>query len=137
MRLDVATRNARANTIETTWGTAIIIRLRTGATLPATEGAAATGDLLVEITAPSDWAAAASGGTKVLAGDWTDDASDDGVIGHYEVFSSDGTTRRACGSAGGPGSGAELIVNVVGGEVVNGQPVTIVAWTFTEGNAYP
>lgn len=136
MRLDVATRNARLDAIETEWGTDIIIRIRTGATLPATEQGSATGTLLVEITAPADWAAAASSGSKALAGDWSGTAEADGTAGHYEAFSSDGTTRRAAGTVSGPGGGGELVLDATGGVIADQQTVTITAWTITDGNAW-
>lgn len=135
MRQSVAVRNARLNAIETAIGTAPILQIRSGSTLPATEGAAATGTLLASLTLPSNWLADAASGAKALAGSWVDSSANaSGTPGHYELFASDGTTRHLAGSCSGPSGGGELVLD--SDEITSGQEVTVTSWTITAGNAW-
>ena len=98
IQLSVAVRNARQDAIESTIGTSPKLQLRTGAP-PANCAAAATGTLVREITLPSDWAAAASNGSKDKAGTWTDNsAGAEGVVGHYRMVDNAGTTCHEQGT---------------------------------------
>lgn len=64
-------RNARLDTVETTIGTAPILRTYNG-TPPADVRTALSGNTLIgQGTLPSDWMANASAPTKALAGSWT------------------------------------------------------------------
>lgn len=60
-------RNAQLDVIETTVGTTPILEIRSGAP-PANCGTADSGTLLASMTLPSDWMAAASGGSKAKSG---------------------------------------------------------------------
>lgn len=128
----VAVRNARLDAIETTIGTAPKLQIRTGAP-PANCAAASTGTLLVEITLPSDWAAAASSGSKTLLGTWQATASANGTAGHYRMFDSAGTTCHEQGTVTATGGGGDLTVDNT--SVSSGQTVTVTTFTKTEGNA--
>lgn len=134
MQLSTAARNARLDAIETTISTAPILRIYTGAA-PANCAAANSGTELVEITLPSDWLDAASGGSKALAGSWTDTAGATADLtstpGHYRIFASDGTTCHMQGGAGG--AGQEIVLN--NPSIASGQTVTVTAFTVTDGNA--
>ena len=71
MYLSDAVRNARLDAVETTIGTAAIIRFYDG-TPPADETTALSSNtLLAEGTLPSDWMAGASAGSKGKSGTWT------------------------------------------------------------------
>jgi len=133
MQTSVAVGNAQLDAIETAIGTAPILRAYTGAA-PANCAAAASGTLLVEMTLPSDWMAAASGRTKAKAGTWQDaSANASGTFGHYRIYDSGGATCHIQGTAGGPSSGEEIEFDSA--TVTAGQSVTINTYTWTGGNA--
>jgi hypothetical protein len=87
----VEVRNAMLDTIESITGASARLRFYTGAA-PANTAAAATGTLLVDMTLPSDWMNAASGGAKTLLGTWQATAGAAGVAGYYRTWNS-GITR--------------------------------------------
>jgi hypothetical protein len=129
-------RDAALNAIETTGGASCSLRVYTGAQ-PADVTQANSGTLLAHIVLPADWLAAASGGTKGIAGTWSDAAADGGAAsapGHFRIYNSqatmDGTTCILQGSAG-VGSG-DMSFN---GSITAGQAVSISAFTLTAGNA--
>ena len=73
LQFSVAFRNAMLDQFETVIGASPVLEIRSGA--PPTNCAAAdAGTLLASLALPADWMAAASGGTKALAGTWTDAA---------------------------------------------------------------
>lgn len=90
-------RNAILDTFETTYGTSPKFRYYTGSP-PATCATAASGTLLVEIACPSDWAAAASGGSKAKSGTWSATASAGGVAGYYRIYDSAGSVCHEQGT---------------------------------------
>lgn len=92
---DDATRNAMLDAIETSIGTSPKLRYYTG-DVPANCAASATGTLIVEMTLPSDWAAAASGGSKAKSGTWSGTATGTGtlVAGYYRMLTSGGTVKE-------------------------------------------
>ena len=128
-QLSTTVRNARLDAVETAIGTSPILRIFTGSA-PANTGAASSGTELVEITLPSDWAAAASSASKALAGSWTDTAGADGTAGHYRIFASDGTTCHLQGNCGVSGSGAEMILSST--SITTLQTVTVISYTMSE-----
>lgn len=131
VQLSVAVRNARLDAIETTIGTSAVLKIKTGAQ-PATCATADAGTVLVTITCPSDWAAAAASGAKALSGTWQDTSADaTGTAAHWRLYASDGTTCHAQGTVG-QGSGDLSLDNTA---IVAGQTVTVTAFTLTDGNA--
>lgn len=135
IQLNVATRNARLDAIESTNSTSCSLEIRSGAQ-PATCATAGSGTVLATINLPSDWMAAASGGAKAIAGTWQDAAADaSGTAAHFRVYNSqatkDNTTCFMQGSVGT--SGTDMIVDNVSFGV--GQQFTVTAFTLTDGNA--
>lgn len=129
IQLSTTIRNARLDQIETTVGTAPLLRIYTG-TAPGV-GNAATGTLLATITLPSDWMANASGGSKALAGTWqTTSAAASGTPGYARLLDSTGTTAYLEVDAGV--SGGTLSFS---GTIYLGGTVTISTFTLTDGNA--
>jgi hypothetical protein len=127
----VAVRNARLDAIETAIGVSAVLKIRTGAA-PATCATADSGTVLATLTLPSDWMAAASSGTKALAGSWTDASADAaGTAAHFRLYASDGTTCHMQGTVAA--SGADLNVDNV--TFAAGQSFTITSFTLTEANA--
>lgn len=133
LQLSVAVRNARLDAIETTIGTSAKLRVRTGAP-PADCAAADTGTILATLDLPSDWLAAASGGTKAKAGTWQDASADAaGTAGHFRIYDTAGTTSHIQGTVTATGGGGDLEVqNVV---FAAGQAVTVTAFALTDGHA--
>lgn len=113
-------RNSRADTVEATIGPTARLRILTGAP-PANCAAAQTGTLIVEITLPSDWMNAASGGVKTRLGTWQGTASGAGTLtpGYYRILDNAGS---ACGEQGTAGQSVVISTNAltaVNGNVLN------------------
>jgi hypothetical protein len=109
LQIGIALANARLDTIETTIGTAPILRIRTGAP-PANCAAANAGTVLSTITLPSDWMAA-----------------------HFRIHDSGDTVCHMQGTVTATGGGGDLTVDNAVFAV--GQVFTITAFTLTEANA--
>lgn len=121
-------RNAVANARETTIGTAPLLRIYAG-TVPANAAASiGAATLLVEMTLPSDWLAAASGGAKAKSGTWSGVAGATGTATFYRIWDSADTTCHRQGDIQ-----ADLTLDTT--SIVSGRTVTIVSGSFTEGNA--
>jgi hypothetical protein len=133
IQLAVLTRNARLDAIETEVGTTPVLKLRTGAQ-PANCAAADSGTVLMSETCPSDWMAAASSGSKALAGTWQATATGGGgTIAHFRLYASDGTTCKMQGSVTITGGGGDMTLD--NNVVADGQTITITTFTLTDGNA--
>ena len=133
LQYSVAVRNAQLDAVEVTVSTAPLLRIYSGSA-PANCAAAASGTLLAEITLPSDWMAAASSGSKALAGTWQDaSANATGTAGHFRLYDSGGTTCHAQGTVTATGGGGDLTLDNV--SIASGQSVTITSFTITAGNA--
>lgn len=133
MQLSVAVRNARLDAIETAIGTSPILRIRTGSA-PATCATADSGTVLAEMTCPSDWLAAAASGAKAIAGTWQDLlANAAGTAGHFRVYDSGGSTCHIQGTCTGVGGGGDM--ELINTSIAVNQPVTVTAFTITDGNA--
>lgn len=133
VQLRAATRDAMLDQIESLNGTSCSMRIYTGAQ-PSDVTQANSGTVLADFNLPTDWMAAASGGTKAKAGTWQDTSADaTGTPGHFRIYNSqatkDGTTCFMQGSCG-VGSGD---INF-DGTITAGQQVTINTFTLTAGN---
>ena len=132
LQFSTTLRNAMLDQIETTIGTSAVLKIRTGAA-PANCGTADSGTVLATITLASDWAAAASGGTKALSGLPVSDTSADntGEGAHWRLYASDGTTCHMQGTYGTSGT------DIVGDSTsfTAGQAFNITAWTWTAPGA--
>lgn len=131
IQLATSTRNARLDAIEVDAGTSAILKIRTNSQ-PATCATADAGTVLATLNLPSDWMAAASGGSKAMSGSWSDTSADaSGTAAHFRIYKSDGTTCIMQGSVG-QGSGDLSLDNTT---LVAGQTVTVTGFTITDGNA--
>jgi hypothetical protein len=97
LQLSTTVRNAQLDTWETTISTSPQLRIYTGSP-PADCATAASGTLLATITLPSDWMAAASGGSKAKSGTWSVAAGASGTAGYYRIYDSTGTTCHEQGT---------------------------------------
>jgi hypothetical protein len=129
----VTVRNAVLNAWETAIGTSAIVRIYTGSK-PASTSAATTGDMLVQYTLGSDWAAAASSGAKAFnALPIVGTGADDGVAGYYRIFASDGTTCHEQGTVTATGGGGDMTISNT--SIATGQTVNITGFTLTAPRA--
>ena len=132
IQYSVAVRNAQLDQFETTTGASARLQLRTGAP-PADCATAASGTLLCEITLPSDWMNAASGGTKTRLGTWSGTGAAAGSAGHFRVLDSAGATCHQQGTVTATGGGGDMTLdNVV---IAVSQAVSVSTFTITRGNA--
>jgi len=133
LQLSETVRNARLDALESTIGTAAVLKIRTGS-VPANVAAADAGIVLATLTLPSDWMAAAASGAKAKAGTWQDTSADaTGTAAHFRVYASDGTTAHVQGTVTATGGGGDLTLDSV--SLTAAQAVTITGFTLTDGNA--
>jgi hypothetical protein len=133
MQYSVTLRNAQLDAVETTISTAPLLRILTGSP-PATCATAQSGTLLVEMTLPSDWMAAASSGSKAKSGTWQDTSADGtGTAGYFRIVDSGGTTCHVQGTVTATGGGGDLTLDNV--SIAATQSVTISSFSITAGNA--
>lgn len=130
IQFSVEVRNARLDAIEAVIGTAPKLRIYSGSP-PANTAAAATGTLLVDMTLPSDFLAAASGGSKTLNGTWSATGAANGIAGYYRVWNSVLTLCHEQGTVG-QGTGDLSLDNT---NIATGQAVNVTAFTKTDNNA--
>jgi|SRR3990167_9783036 len=134
IQFSVAVRNAMLDAIETATGVSAILKIKTGAA-PATCATADSGTVLSTINLASDWASAASTGTKVWSSLPVEDTSADatGTAAHFRLYASDGTTCHEQGTVTATGGGGDIEVDSTA--FVAGQTFRITAWTWTAPNA--
>lgn len=132
LQYSVAVRNARLDAVETAIGASAVLKIRTGAA-PASCATADSGTVLATINLPSDWMAAASGGTKAKAGTWEDSSADNaGTAAHFRIYASDGTTCHMQGTITAMGGGGDMTVDNT--SFAAGQAFTVTGFTLTAGN---
>jgi len=134
LKYSVTVRNARLDAIETTIGTSAILKIRTGAP-PANCAAADSGTVLSTVNLPSDWMAAASGGTKAKSGTWEDTSADaTGTAAHFRIYDSGGSTCHIQGTVTSvaTGTGDMLVDNDA---FAAGQNFTVSSFKITSANA--
>ena len=133
LQLSTAVRNAMLDSIETTAGTAAVLKIRTGSA-PADCATADSGTVLSAITCPSDWMAAASSGAKAKSGTWEDTSADaTGTAAHFRLYASDGTTCNAQGTVTATGGGGDMTVDST--SFTAGQDFLVTAFTLTAANS--
>lgn len=132
LQASVTVRNAILDAIETAIGTAPYMDLRSGAQ-PSDCAQADAGTELSHTALPSDWMAAASGGTKAKAGTWSGTGAAAGTAGHFRIKDSTDTTCHMQGSVTATSGGGQMeLDNVV---IASGQGITFNTFTLTAPNA--
>lgn len=123
-------RNSQLDDWETILGTSPILHIATGAQ-PATCATADSGTTLADITLPSDWMSAASGGVKSKLGTWSGTASGGAAAtpGHWRLKTS-GAVVKVQGSAGI--ASGDLSFD---GTITSGQTITIPTFDVTASGA--
>jgi hypothetical protein len=130
MQYSTTVRNARLDSVEGAIGTSPTLEIRTSAP-PVNCAAADSGSVLATVALPSDWMAAASGGTKSKSGTWQDLSADAaGTAGHFRI--KQGGTCHIQGTCTITGGGGDMILDNTNFAV--GQVFTVVNFTLTAGN---
>jgi hypothetical protein len=119
-------RNAKLDQIESTIGTAAVMKIFSGAE-PANCAAADPAGVLVTITLPSDWMANAAAGAKAKSGTWSGTASGTGTAASWRIYESTATTCHIQGNV--------TDMTLDNNSIANGQTVTVNTFTITAGNA--
>lgn len=133
LQLGTTYRNALLDQFETTVGTSAILKIFTGSA-PANCGTADSGTVLATLTLPSDWMAAASGGTKAKSGTWQDTSADNtGTAGYFRIYDSGGTVCHMQGTVTATGGGGDLTVDNT--SFAAAQSFTINTFTLTAPGA--
>lgn len=132
LQYSTTVRNAKLDAVETAIGVSAILKIRTGAA-PANCATADSGTVLATVNLPSDWMAAASGGTKAMSGTWQDGSADNtGTAAHFRLYASDGVTCHAQGTVTLTGGGGDMTVDST--SFTAGQVFTVTGFTLTAGN---
>lgn len=128
-------RNNQLDQVESTTGVSAKLQLYSGAA-PANTATAPTGSLLVEMLLPSDWMAAASGGTKSKLGTWsgsgTAAAGTGTQAGYFRIVDNAGTTCHVQGTVTITGGGGDMTLDNT--NIAQAQVVTVNTFTLTAGN---
>lgn len=133
IQYSTAVRNAQLDALETTIGTSAIMKIRSGAA-PADCATADSGTVLATLTLPSDWLAAASGGSKEKAGTWEDTSADaTGTAAHFRIYASDGTTCHIQGTVTATSGGGDIELDNT--SIAAAQSITISSFSISAGNA--
>lgn len=136
IQYSVTLRNNQLDQIESTVGASARLRLYSGPP-PDNCAAAPTGTLLVDMALPSDWMAAASGGSKAKSGTWTGTgtagAGSGTVAGYFRIVDSAGTTCHMQGTVTISGGGGDMTLD--NPNIAQNQTVTVNTFTITAGNA--
>lgn len=133
VQFSTTVRNGILDSIETSIGTAAKLQFYTGVP-PANCAAAATGTKLAEYALASDWAAAASGGSKAFSSlPLSTTALAAGTCGHYRIVDTGGTTCHEQGTLTATGGGGDMTIdNAV---LALGQTVQVTGFTKTAPGA--
>jgi hypothetical protein len=128
-----AVRNALLDQWETTIGTSAVVKVFTGSA-PADCATADSGTLLVEFDLGSDWAAAASSGSKALSSTpISATAAGTGTAGYYRIYESTATTCHEQGTVTVTGGGGDMTIDNT--SITSGQTVKITSWSKTAPGA--
>lgn len=133
LQFSTTVRNALLDAIETAISTGAVLKIFDGS-IPANCGTADAGTVLATLTLPSDWMAAASGGSKAKSGTWQDASADaTGTADYWRLYASDGTTCHAQGTVTATGGGGDMTVDNV--NFAAAQAFVINSFTLTAPGA--
>jgi hypothetical protein len=101
--------------------------------MPASCATASSGTQLMNASLPSDWMAAASSGSKALAGSWAGTGAAAGTAGYFRIYDSTGTTCHVQGTITATGGGGDMTLDNT--SIAVSQAISISGFTLTAGNA--
>jgi hypothetical protein len=133
IQFSTTVRNAMLDVVESTIGTAAILKIWSG-TAPANCAASDTGTTLVSYTLASDWAAAASSGSKSFNNTpISGTASATGTATYFRIFNSAGTTCHWQGTVTATGGGGDMTLDNT--SIASGQTVNVTSFTLNALNS--
>jgi hypothetical protein len=133
VQYSVDVRNAMLDAIEAAIGVSAVLKIFSGAK-PADCSAGNSGTELVSYDLASNWAAAASSGSKAFNDVPISEAAlATGVAGHYRIYASDGATCHEQGTITATGGGGDMTVDNT--SITSGQAVNVTGFTKTMGGA--
>jgi hypothetical protein len=133
LQLSIPVRNAMLDAIQTIAGTSAKLMFYTGSP-PANCATATSGAKIVEFDLASNWASAASGGSKTLTGlPFSVNAVAGGTLGYFRLFAADGVTCAMQGTITATGGGGDLTVDNT--SVANGQNINVTGFTLNAPGA--
>ncbi len=121
-----AVRNAELDAIETTIGTAAILKVFSGAE-PTSCGAADPAGALVLMSLPVDYFSNAAAGAKAKLGTWSGVASGSGTAASWRIYENTAVTCHLQGNT------TDMTFDNT--SINSGQTVTVASFTITAGNA--
>jgi hypothetical protein len=134
LQYSVTVRNARLDVVESTISTSPILEIFDGA-IPANCAAADVGTKLCQLALPSDWMAAASGGTKAKANTWSGTGSGTGAARYFRIKDSGSPDTTHIQGTVGPTGSPTFDMTVDNVNIAPGQAITVSTFTLTAGNA--
>jgi hypothetical protein len=137
LQYSVAVRDAQNDQVETSIGTAPLLRIYNG-TIPANCAAALSGNtLLAEGALPSDWLTASASGQKSRNGVWTltgQAGAGAGTPGTwFSIWNTAGTVRHMQGTFTASGGGGDMTAD--NNSFANAQAATVNTFNLTRANA--
>jgi len=132
LQYSTTVRNAQLDTIESTIGTAPILKIFAGS-VPANCAAADPATTLATLTLPSDWMAAASSGSKAKSGTWSANAGATGTAGCWRIYDSSGVTCHMQGTCTASGGGGDMILDST--SLTSGQPFVVQTFAISAANS--
>lgn len=132
LQKSTSVRNGQLNAIPTAIGASAILRFLTGA-VEANCAAADSGTLVVSMSLPASYFAAASAGAMALTGTWTGTCGNAGTIGHFRLKDNAGTTCHLQGTVTITGGGGDLTFD--NNVLQLNQIVNVITFTLTESGA--
>jgi hypothetical protein len=133
LQLGTTLRNAMLDAIETSAGTAAIIKIWSGSA-PSNCATADSGTKLVEFDLASDWASAASSGAKALSSTpITATAAATGTAGYFRLYDSTPTVCHMQGTVTATGGGGDVTIDST--SIASGQTISITSWSITAPGA--
>jgi hypothetical protein len=132
----VAVKNAKNDVVETTIGTAPVLRVYSGSVPANADASIGAATLLAQGSLPSDWLGASASGVKSKAGTWTitgQSGAGAGTAGtFYRIWDTAGTTCGEQGSFSATGGGGDMTAD--NNNIANAQVWTISSYAKTAGN---
>lgn len=131
-----AVKDAKNDSVETTIGTAPLLKVFNG-TPPANASAALSGNtVLAQGALPSDWMSASASGVKAKLGTWTltgQAGAGAGTAGtFYRIYNAGDTTCHEQGTFTATGGGGDMTID--NNNIANAQVLTVATYAKTSGN---
>ena len=134
LQYSIVLNNDQLNNVETFVGTNVGLLIYSGLP-PAEVEDAPTGTLLVAISLPADWMAAASSETKAKSGTWSGTAVGTGTAGYFRITNGSPTdVGQVQGNVDLTSASPTADLTLDNTSITSGQTVTISTFTITAGN---